>query len=171
MSNWVKNAVTLAVGLGIAAIFFAFAWQFFGGSDGTVKITNGEIEVKLNPKAQIVSNEGLSIQPKSEGATAPSSIAKKVCRLPEHGFESWGKTQAWTADSDWRKGGSSPSEFCAAQKVNRERQFPDRTSALLNTSETHKSEYTPFKHDFYRYTCSFEDRWEPIYKLAENPRC
>jgi hypothetical protein len=167
MSKWVKDLVALAIGIGITTILLAFAWQFFGGSAGSVKLTKTEFEVKVDPRLPTPAPDA----PKIDKAAPPASISAKACRLPEHGIERWGKTQAWTADSDWRKGGSSPSEFCAAQKIERERQFPDRTIALLKAFENHKSEYTPFKHDFYRYICAFEDRWDPIYKLAENSKC
>lgn len=95
----------------------------------------------------------------------------RECRLPEHGIETWGEIQRWTANSGWRKGGSSPNEFCGAQKLAREQQYPDREVTLLSTSEKHKSEYTPFKHDFYMYECVFEDKENPIYNLRENPAC
>lgn len=93
------------------------------------------------------------------------------CRLSEHGVESWGKVEQWEADSGWRKGGSSPNEFCGAKKLEREALYPDREVVLLTFDEKHKSEYMPFKHDYYRYTCIFEDRWKPVYKIAPNRNC
>ena len=95
----------------------------------------------------------------------------RECRLPEHGVESWGEIQRWSVDSGWRKGGSNPTKFCDGQKSQREKQFPEREVNLLSTGEKHKSEYTPFKHDYYRYSCEFEDRWNPIYNLRENTNC
>lgn len=105
-------------------------------------------------------------EPASEPATpaavattpTPPAQASKSCRLPEHGIEAWRSTEKWTADSDWRKGGSSPAEFCGAQKLAREAKFPDREVMLLGMDEKQKTEYTPFKHDYYRYTCLFEDQ-------------
>jgi len=146
------------IGAAIVIILLAFAWRILQGDGDEVTVSDFGV-VKVNPK---------------KAAPAESQIntaAPAECRLPENGLEAWGKTEKWTADSGWRRGGSSPSQFCGAQKLAREKQFPDRKVDLISTDEKHKSEYTPFKHDFYRYTCLFEDRWAPIYKLAENPNC
>lgn len=166
MSTWMKNTI----GGAIILVLLAIAWRVLQGDGGEVKIF--EYGVKVNPRPQAAA-------PASAAASGPTVAVKplpapprpKECRVPENGIEGWVKTEQWTADSGWRRGGSSPPEFCAAQKSAREAQHPDRTVVLLGTDEKHKSEYTPFKHDFYRYTCLFEDRWEPIYRLAPNPRC
>jgi hypothetical protein len=102
-------------------------------------------------------------------ATPAPELAQ--CRRPEHGLESWGQSQSWTADSGWRKGGSSPSQYCGAKKLERERQHPDRQVVLVSTSEDHRVRYDPFKRDQYRYRCVFEDRWNPVYRLAANANC
>jgi len=127
-----------------------------------------------NPEPDVVNltRSGAASAPPTSAASAASSPPRTLtCRLPEHGVEYWTKTQQWTADSDWRKGGSSPQEFCSQQLESRKSQYPERDSRLLSFGERHKSEYTPFKHDFYRYTCVFEDRWEPIYKEVQNNSC
>jgi hypothetical protein len=127
-----------------------------------------------NPEPDVVNltPSGAASAPPAPAASAESSPPRRhACRLPEHGIENWAKTQQWTADSDWRKGGSSPQEFCSQQLQARKSQYPDRETRVLSFGERHKSEYTPFKHDFYRYTCVLEDRWEPIYKEAQSNAC
>lgn len=93
------------------------------------------------------------------------------CRHPDHGLEGWSNSQPWSADSDWRGGGSDPLSFCNSQKVQRERAFPERNVTLVKTSEDHRATYNPFKHDEYRYTCQFLDQWGPIYKEARSASC
>ena len=166
MFPWMKNSI----GGALVLILLVIAWRLFQGDGGEAKVW--EFGVKVQPKT----SSSTSTASASTPTTTPVKGAKLAliplqCRLPDHGIESWAKTEKWAADSDWRKGGSSPAEFCGAQKLGREAKFRDREVALLGTDEKHKSEYTPFKHDFYRYTCLFEDRWEPIYKLAGNARC
>ena len=103
---------------------------------------------------------------------AASLVNAPECRLPEHGIELWTKTQIWIADSSWRKDGTSPAEFCGVQSLTREAQHPDRTIMLTDIPpEHHKAVRRPFKQDYYRYICVFEDRWKPIYKLAPNEKC
>lgn len=166
MSTWMKNAIGGAVIL----VLLAIGWRVLQGDGGEAKIF--EFGVKVNPRPPAAAApSGAASGPTTVGTPPSAPPTLKECRVPENGIESWGKTEQWTADSGWRRGGSSPAEFCAAQKGAREAQHPDRNVLLLGTDEKHKSEYTPFKHDFYRYTCLFEDRWEPIYRLAPNARC
>jgi len=158
MAKWVKNAIGLAfvlVILGVAKqAWFDSADVEFDITEGTARSTN-------------VRQSSSSSDPVIVKAT---TVAE--CSLSEHGIESWGKTQIWTADSGWRGGGSSPGEFCGAQKLTRESQFPNRAVVLVDTPpESHKSVRNPFKHDYYRYMCVFEDRWEPTYKLEPNEKC
>lgn len=93
------------------------------------------------------------------------------CRLPEHGIEDWRKIKQLVIDSGWIKGGSSPSAFCNARKAELEANSPGHEIEVKSMGERHKSEYTPFKHDFYWYTCVIEDRSDPLYKLAPNSAC
>jgi hypothetical protein len=86
---------------------------------------------------------------------------EKGCRHPDHGVEFWGHTERWTANSGWRRGGSSEFQYCGAAKLNREKKYQNRTVMLLDTGQGHD----------YRYTCVFEDRWQPIYKFADTPAC
>jgi hypothetical protein len=60
-----------------------------------------------------------------------------------------------TADSGWRGGGSSIDPYCNEQKGKYEKQYPGRVVDVVDKREDHKSEYTPFKHDYYRYQCWF----------------
>jgi len=162
MSPWMKNTI----GGAIVLVLLAIAWRMLQGDGGEAKIF--EFGVKVNPRLPVVI---AASAPTTNTTPATNPPKPTACRVPENGVEGWGKTEQWTANSGWRRGGSSPAEFCAAQKSARESQLPDRTVVLLGTDEKHKSEYTPFKHDFYLYTCLFEDRWEPIFKLAETARC
>ena len=93
------------------------------------------------------------------------------CRLPQHGIEYWKHTEKWTADSGWRGGGSSDEQFCGAAKLAREKKYPDRTIVLIRKNGSHRVVYNPFKHDEYRYNCTFEDQWDPVYKLAPDDGC
>lgn len=168
MSTWMKNAIGGAVIL----VLLAIGWRVLQGDGGEAKIF--EFGVKVNPRPAVVlsSNDPSSLPSTASAAEVQKGETKpQECRVSQNGIEFYGKTEQWTADSGWRKGGSSPAEFCAAQKSARESRYPDRTVVLLGSDEMHKSEYTPFKHDFYRYTCLFEDRWEPVFRLAANPQC
>ena len=95
----------------------------------------------------------------------------KECRHSSHGIEKWNNKETWTVDSGWRKGGSSANQFCGAQKLQRESTLPDRDVILINASEKHRSVFDPFKRDYYLYTCTFEDRWNPVYRLARSASC
>lgn len=152
MSRSIKNVI----GLMIALVLAAFASSVFLGSGGEATIWN--FGVKVNPRVEAARE-------------APAAASPQLCRLPEHGIEAWGKTERWNADSGWRGGGSNPTEYCGAQKLKREAKYPEREVVLLDTGEKHKTVRNPFKHDYYRYTCVFEDRWDPLYKLAANPKC
>jgi hypothetical protein len=94
-----------------------------------------------------------------------------ICRHPDNGFERWGNSVQWSADSGWRGGGSDPHSFCGSKKLERETTYPGRLVTLTKTSEDHRSVYNPFKHDEYRYTCQFTDEWDPVYKEARSPSC
>jgi len=61
-----------------------------------------------------------------------------------------------TADSGWREGGSSPAEYCASQQTSLRKQY--KTVEVVDMKEDHKSAFTPFKHDYYRYQCFFRAR-------------
>lgn len=59
------------------------------------------------------------------------------------------------SDSDWVGGGSSIDPYCNDQKAAYAMQYPGRMIVTVNKKEDHKSEFTPFKHDYYRYQCWF----------------
>jgi hypothetical protein len=157
MANWIKNALGLAfflVVLGVAKQVWV------DRADADVEVFRGHVRTTNNPAS---SHD-------DTGVVHTSAVGQ--CRRPEHGVDFWRKTQVWTADSGWRRGGSNPGDFCGGQKVVHEAQFPGRTVVLLDTPpESHKSVYNPFKHDYYRYSCVFEDRWDPTYKLALDESC
>jgi hypothetical protein len=62
------------------------------------------------------------------------------------------------ADSGWVSGGNSPSGYCGPILKAYQNQHPELQIDVQLLPEQHRSEYTPFKHDYYRYTCSFEAR-------------
>ena len=165
MSPWVKNTI----GLAFVVILLVVAWRFWQGDGGELTIMDGGVVLNPKPTDPPVATVSVSKSGPSSSASVPPTPVE--CRIPENGIERWAKTEPWTANSGWRKGGSSPGEFCGAQKLAREAKHPDRKVVLLSMDEKHKSEYTPFKHDYYNYSCFFEDRWEPIYKLAANENC
>jgi pimeloyl-ACP methyl ester carboxylesterase len=103
--------------------------------------------------------------------SASPASGPRECRLPQHGVEYWKHTEKWTADSGWRGGGSSEEQFCGAAKLTREKKYPDRTIALISENGSHRVVYNLFKHDEYRYNCTFEDQWDPVYKLAPDDAC
>lgn len=59
------------------------------------------------------------------------------------------------ADSGWIDGGSDPHKFCDPQLKAIQAKYPSLNITMTVLPEQHRSEYTPFKHDLYRYTCSF----------------
>ena len=163
METWIKNLI----GLIIVVILLGVAKQvWFDSTETGFSIKEGTIKTSDLTKSTPTPATG----PKTPATSKTPALPE--CRLPEHGVESWAKTQIWIADSGWRKGGSSLAEFCSAQKLAREAQFPDRTVELTETPpEQHKTAWNPFRHHYYRYTCVFEDHLEPIYKLAPNEKC
>lgn len=62
-----------------------------------------------------------------------------------------------TSDSDWIEGGVglSPEKYCGEQKSAYEKQYPGKAIEIVDQKESHRSEYTPFKRDYYRYQCWF----------------
>jgi hypothetical protein len=181
MDKWVKNII----GLSTAVVVLILGWRFFTGSEGTFSIWEGKVTVKSKPEAlesQVnqpdkSDNIELPSQTKEKITTETSSTKKDVeqkilsCRLPAHGVEAYKNSQEWASDSGWQKGGPSRAVFCETQRVNRTNEFPDRVVTLLSANTSHKSEYNPFKQDYYRHLCTYKDEWNPIYKLKENKEC
>lgn len=62
------------------------------------------------------------------------------------------------ADSGWVSGGNSPSGYCGPILQTYQSQHPELKIEVQLLPEQQRSEYTPFKHDYYRYTCSFTVR-------------
>ncbi len=128
-------------------------------------------------KSDVEYLEGLVKQTAPEVSGGPETLLAqsppdpKPCRHPAHGVEKWNSQNEWTADSGWRGGGSSPGEYCGTQLLSRQRKYPDRKVELIDSGEEHKSEYTPFKHDYYKYSCSFRESWDPVYKLVVSENC
>ena len=59
------------------------------------------------------------------------------------------------ADSGWVDGGTYPGEpYCERQQKAVQAKYPGFNIAMQK-SEGHRAEYNPFKHDIYRYQCSF----------------
>lgn len=139
MDQWVKNLI----GIGILLIILAFAWTVLNATETEIEIW--EFKAKSKNTLPNTNPTTTSSQKNSNISTAQIKLATKK--------------QSWTADSGWRKGGSSPAEFCGSQKLERELKYPYRTVTLLNSAEKHKTERTPFKHDYYKYSCVFEDTW------------
>jgi hypothetical protein len=59
------------------------------------------------------------------------------------------------ADSGWVGGGSSPNTFCDPLLKSYQQKYPDFTITMTPLAEQHKTDYNPFKQDFYRYGCAF----------------
>ncbi len=59
------------------------------------------------------------------------------------------------ADSGWVDGGSSPNKFCDPRLAAVQAKYPNLKITMQVPPEGHRSEYNPFKHDIYRYTCVF----------------
>ena len=94
MSNWVKNAI----GLAIVLILLVLAWRFLQGDGGEVTVM--ESGVKINQRSLEQNGNSTLVH-----APATNNIEqnKKVCRLPANGIDSWDKIEKWTADSGWRR--------------------------------------------------------------------
>jgi hypothetical protein len=96
--------------------------------------------------------------------------AYKSCRHPSNGVERWETVRSETRDSGWRSGGNDPQSYCGGAKIELERQNPEKVVALTSSSEDHKSEYTPFKHDYYKYTCQFKIQ-QAVYSERRSSAC
>jgi CheY-like chemotaxis protein/predicted acylesterase/phospholipase RssA len=59
------------------------------------------------------------------------------------------------ADSGWVGGGSDPKKFCNPQLAAIQAKYPNLNITMQILPEQHRSVYNPFKHDLYRYGCSF----------------
>ena len=104
-------------------------------------------------------------------AFLPVRSGWKECRDPEHGFEKYQSEEAWYADSQWIGGNWTAERYCDEIKEKRQKQYPARIVELVDKKDDHRSEYTPFKHDYYRFQCWFKDSWDPLYKLARSGKC
>ena len=92
------------------------------------------------------------------------------CRHEQHGVEGWSRREPITEDSGWIGGGSSPSKWCGSRlEALRDLHDPARL-ALVGSSEDHKTEYQPFKADYYRYTCNFTIE-DPVFALEASEHC
>lgn len=111
--------------------------------------------------------------PQPDPAPAPSRPAPTPsCRIKANGFEKWSRAESIDADSGWRGGGSSPEQYCDGELRARRSVLGDTGEIeLVNTSEDSRDENPPFNVRRYRYTCTFTQRTDPIYKLAPNPAC
>ena len=126
-------------------------------------------QITYKPSTQSQTSPGQARQARQQSSA--ESPGPKPCRHPAHGVEKWNGENQWAADSGWRGGGSSPGEYCGAQLLTRQQKYPERKIELVDSGEEHKSEYTPFKHDYYKYKCSFREYWDPVYKLAISEHC
>lgn len=157
-----KRSMALAATLGAVASVLVGSFVFWRTPDAppnTVELTPTHT---TNPVPPFPASQ-------ASGPSLPNQL--RSCRLPEHGVEDWRNRQQLVVDSGWIKGGSSPGEFCSARKIELQQKSGNHEVEIKSMGERHKSEYTPFKHDFYWYTCVIEDRAEPIYKLAPNTAC
>jgi hypothetical protein len=92
------------------------------------------------------------------------------CRDPAHGVERWFAAESISKDSGWVGGGSSPGQYCSGQLSTLQAARPEKKIELAGSNEAHKTEYTPFKQDYYRYTCEFRVS-NPVYKRAASEHC
>ncbi|ELB2136392.1 hypothetical protein [Vibrio parahaemolyticus] len=144
MSNWTKNLL----GIGLFVILCVMAWRFYNHADGSIGIFDGTVSITGG------------VKPKED-----------ECRDISHGVERYLQSEEWGIQSGWEKGGPNRGEFCESKRVEHAQTNPDRKVILINAQTSHKTEHNPFKQDYYRHTCSFEDRWEPLYILKASDAC
>jgi hypothetical protein len=60
--------------------------------------------------------------------------------------------------TDWVDGGRglSTNDYCNPRKQALEKQYPELNIEMIPLPEQHRSQYNPFKHDQYKYGCSFK---------------
>ena len=114
------------IGVAIATCLFMVAYQFYSGAGGSVKIK--DFEIKINAVASGAPTTTIAKQ-------APAEVTRQTPAELEKAPQQKTITQAWIADSGWRGGGSSPEEFCNAQRSQRLQKFPTRRVVLLGTQE------------------------------------
>lgn len=92
------------------------------------------------------------------------------CRNISHGIERWGNTENWHNESGFRTTSTGQSVYCERIKTERERQYPDREVELIkiNADQRRRQLGTVVQ---YNHHCYFEDRWNPVYKLAKSEAC
>ncbi len=95
----------------------------------------------------------------------------KACRLRTHGIEYYEGTQQWSAESGYQKGGPSRASYCEAKRSEHAANYPNRVVSLISANTSHKSEYNPFKQDYYNHFCSYKDEWDPVFNMKENKNC
>lgn len=100
-------------------------------------------------------------------------LAEKIksCRLRSHGIEYYKSIQEWSSESGYRRGGPSRASYCEAKRSERAANYPNRVVSLISATTSHKTEYNPFKQDYYNHFCSYKDEWDPVFKLLESKSC
>ena len=159
--------------LGILALMVlvlsSLALAFFKDADPKIRLC---VFVLLFAGAAAFAAAVLVQKPKPTPVPIPVPVPTPKCRLKANGVEQWGKTENVTADSDWRGGGSSPSEYCGGELAARRALLGDNgVVELSNSTEESKDINPPWNVRRYRYTCTFTQRTEPVYKLAASPDC
>lgn len=144
MSNWIKNLL----GIGLFIVVCVMAWRFFNNADGNIDVFKGTISVS--------------------GGNTPKP---DECRDISHGVERYLQSEEWGEQSGWEKGGPSRASFCENIRIEHAQVFPERKVILTSANTSHKNEYDPFKQDYYRHSCSFVDKWEPVYVLKASDAC
>ncbi|WP_165311034.1 hypothetical protein [Vibrio ziniensis] len=142
MDKWVKNLM----GICFAAVIVIFGWKLTSSTQSTIKFYQGEISIK-NPESFAALVDDIKNDSKSNEA---SEEPRKIDVV---------KTQEWSIESGWQKGGPSREQYCEQQRMIRVNEYPGRTVKLISASTSHKTKYNPFKNDYYNHLCSYIDEW------------
>lgn len=58
-------------------------------------------------------------------------------------------------ETDWVDGGKSTGDYCGRVLDTYQTKYPNFKISMTELPEQHRVQYTPFKHDQYKYSCSF----------------
>jgi len=92
------------------------------------------------------------------------------CRHISHGVERWNGTGKWDKSSGFRTTSTGQAVYCASVQKSREQEHPERQVTLVDIHADHRRRNLGTVVE-YNHHCYFEERWDPVYKLASSEVC
>ena len=137
---------------------------------------------KIGVLAAVIGAVGgiLSIEIKDEAICGSEEVKQEVtpkhkyqsCRNKLHGVEKHNLSRVVTKTSSWRGGGGSQPGWCEEVMSNFERNINQTVKwGKPKSSERHRRDASTGFVSKYKYTCSVEAEWDPVYKKKRSSEC